>query len=117
MVLDLHVLPIHGPDVKLGLAWLKALHHVTSDYDVETLEFHSRGRSVCLKVTPRSPRRVSASTLASIMLHQEAAKCFEIVPVEAAGPDSNDVLELPADIPTSICDAIMQHASVFAVPS
>ena len=31
-LIDLHVLPIHGPDVILGLAWLKSMRRVTSDF-------------------------------------------------------------------------------------
>lgn len=81
LTLDLHILPIHGPDVILGVAWLSSLCRVTSDYDAGTLEFQNRGRPVCLRVTPRSPRQVSARMSASIMLHQEEAQCFEIVPV------------------------------------
>lgn len=42
MLLDLHLLPIHGPDIILGLAWLSSLHRVTSDYDAGTLEFQCR---------------------------------------------------------------------------
>lgn len=38
-VMDFFVLPIHGPDMILGMAWLRSLHRVTSDYDKGTLEF------------------------------------------------------------------------------
>ncbi|XP_042050620.1 uncharacterized protein LOC121795999 [Salvia splendens] len=31
-LIDLHILPIHGPDVIIGLAWLKSMRCVTSDF-------------------------------------------------------------------------------------
>lgn len=51
--LDLYILPVHGPDVILGMSWFRSLHRVTSDYDAGTLEFMYNGRSICLRVTPR----------------------------------------------------------------
>lgn len=74
-LLDLYILPVHGPDVILGMSWLQSLHRVTSDYDVGTLEFTHKGRPVCLKVTPHALRQVSARTFASIMLHDDRANC------------------------------------------
>ncbi|XP_057786354.1 uncharacterized protein LOC131003815 [Salvia miltiorrhiza] len=115
--LDLHVLPIHGPDVILGMAWLSSLHRVTSDYDAGLLEFHHNGRLVRLRVSPRSARQVSASSLASLMLHQEVVECFELVALEGESLAESEPLELPPDIPTAVRETILEHAAVFAIPT
>lgn len=114
--MDLHILDIHGPEVILGLAWLTSLQRVTSDYSAGTLEFHLRGRAVCLKVTPRIPRKISAHTFAAIMLHQEAGECFELLQLEESGPTSSAPLELPEDLPTAVRETLLEHSAVFEVP-
>lgn len=48
--MDLYILPIHGPDVILGMLWLRSLHRVTSDYDEGTLEFDMGGRPIRLRI-------------------------------------------------------------------
>lgn len=51
-LVDLHILPVHGPEVILGRAWLKQMRRVTSDYIEGTLEFLRHGQKVCLKLVP-----------------------------------------------------------------
>lgn len=47
--LELFVLPIHGPDIVLGLDWLRSLRRVMSDYVAGTLEFMSGSKQIALK--------------------------------------------------------------------
>lgn len=63
--MDLHILPVHGPDVILGMSWLQSLRRVTSDYEVGTLEFENGGAAsvftsdtACAAASFRSDLRV-----------------------------------------------------------
>lgn len=60
---DLHILPIHGPDVILGMDWLESLGKVTADFLGKTLEFKLGGRPVTLKGILPPPRRISLQSL------------------------------------------------------
>lgn len=115
-LVDLHILPIHGPDIILGMAWLRSLHRVTSDYDVGTLEFDHGGRTVCLRVTPRAPHAVSASTYAAILLY-DGAELFEVVQLDTDASESATAADIPPDVPPSVREVLVKYASVFQVPS
>ena len=69
----LHILPIHGPDVVLGLSWLRSLQRVTNDYVKGTIEFVRDGLPVCLKVDPPVPHEVSLRVAASLLLQWRGA--------------------------------------------
>ncbi|CAA0824894.1 Unknown protein, partial [Striga hermonthica] len=45
---DLYALPLVGPEVVLGMQWLKGLGRVTTDYRTGIMEFNSGGRQVTL---------------------------------------------------------------------
>ncbi|KAL1555207.1 hypothetical protein AAHA92_15677 [Salvia divinorum] len=115
--IDLHILPVHGPDIILGMAWLRSLHRVTNDYDSGTIEFLRDGCRVCLRISPSLPRQVSSHSFAAIMSHQGVAEMFELVhcPVTLAEPDS--AMSFPPELPTAVLSALEAHSSVFQVPS
>lgn len=51
-LVDLHILPIHGPDVILWRVWLKSMRRVTNDFEAGTLEFMRNGEHIRLKLVP-----------------------------------------------------------------
>ncbi|XP_042051252.1 uncharacterized protein LOC121796474 [Salvia splendens] len=118
-LVDLHILPVHGPDVILGMAWLKSLRRVTNDFEQGTLEFVRDGKQVCLKIDSQMPREVSVRTFAALMhLHGEA-DLFEVVGVPPGSdrPGGADPPAFPAELPDSIHAVLEAHTSVFSLPS
>lgn len=114
-LLDLYILPVHGPDLILGLSWLRSLHRVTSDYDAGTLEFIREGRPICLRVQPRVPRQVSANTVSSIMLHHDGEDLFELVALPSKVPEPSEDQNFPPDVPPTVLQVLRSHSSVFTV--
>lgn len=45
-LVDLHILDIHGPDVILGMAWLKSLGKIHADFVGKTLEFQRGDKQI-----------------------------------------------------------------------
>lgn len=113
---DLHIFPVHGLDIILGMSWLHSLHRVTSDYDVGTLEFEQGGRPVCLRVTPCAPRAVSAATCAA-MLRYDGAKLFKIVQLDTDIQAAPAAVDIPSEVPSWVREVLLKFESVFCVPS
>ncbi|KAL1531088.1 hypothetical protein AAHA92_33807 [Salvia divinorum] len=62
--IDLHILPVHGPDVILGMEWLESLGRVTTDYALKSMEFFRGDELVVLKGLAQPPRQISLASLA-----------------------------------------------------
>lgn len=75
---DLHVLPLCGADVVLGVQWLKSLGPVLTDYNELTMKFVYDGSLIELKgnsnmalmaITPPQLRRLTQTRSASEYFH------------------------------------------------
>ncbi|XP_042031379.1 uncharacterized protein LOC121778137 [Salvia splendens] len=119
-LVDLHILPIHGPEVILGRIWLKQMRRVTSDYIEGTLEFSRNGKKVCLKLVPPSTEEVSLKTFSTLLSLQGEAELLEIIQVPTADgpvePDDN-TLVFPADLPEEIRSVLEANTTVFGLHS
>ncbi|VFQ87786.1 unnamed protein product [Cuscuta campestris] len=58
---DLFMLPVHGPDVVLGVQWLQGLGKVSHDYANMTMEFQRDNTVVVLKGDVTPPKSLSFS--------------------------------------------------------
>ncbi|XP_042012417.1 uncharacterized protein LOC121760890 [Salvia splendens] len=119
-LVDLHILPVHGPDVILGRIWLKQMRRVTSDYVDGTLEFSRNGKRVCLKLVPPSAREVSLKTFSSLLQLQGGEELFELIqlpPTESNPATEDGTLALPRELPEEIRSVLVSHGDVFGLPS
>lgn len=120
--MDLCVLQLHGPDLVLGMDWLKSLGRVTSDYEEGTLEFASEGRQIRLQLTSRLHRQVSARVFSSLMLHIDHATIYEVMAVPEAdtfteAATTGEQPSFPEMLPPTVRAVLEQYTSVFTVPS
>lgn len=119
-LIDLHVLPVHGPEVILGRIWLKQMRRVTSDYVEGTLEFLRNGRKVCLKLVPPSAEEVSLKTFSTLLTLQGEAELFELVQLPGLDPleqSPGEAVVLPRELPDEIRSVLESHGEVFGLPS
>ncbi|XP_042023077.1 uncharacterized protein LOC121770411 [Salvia splendens] len=118
-LINLHVLPIHGPDVILGLAWLKSMRRVTSDFVDGTLEFVRDGVPICLKVTPPISRQVTMKTAASLLSLRGEAEMFELVAVPRTEDREAVTAEaaFPANLDPMVLSVLRSHEDVFRAPT
>ena len=63
VVVDLHVLPVHGPDIVLGMDWLESLGKVTADFAGKTLAFTHKDNPIVLQGIQPPLRRVNLHSL------------------------------------------------------
>jgi len=78
-LVDLHVLPISGTYVVLGIQWLKPLGPIVTTYSTMTMRFMKEVRMVELSVnTPSAPQDISAHQLKRIFQTDAAAAYFHI---------------------------------------
>ena len=117
-LVDLHILPVHGPDVILGLAWLKSLRRVTSDFVEGTLEFVRNGIPICLKVSPPIAREVSLNMVAGLLSLRGEAKLFEIVavPKDEERENVSEIPVFPDELDPMILAVLGSHEAVFHTP-
>ncbi|XP_042035243.1 uncharacterized protein LOC121781586 [Salvia splendens] len=87
-MVDLHILPIHGPDVILGMDWLESLGKISANFASKTLEFVHNGQPFTLQDSYVGSR-------------------FGDPGVEA----------FPADLPVGIAGVLESFRSVFRVPT
>ena len=80
--LEVHILPIHDPNVILGMDWLESLGKVTADFAGKTLEFKQGDTPIVLKGILPSPRQISLHSLASLLPTASNLECFEILILE-----------------------------------
>ncbi|XP_047979109.1 uncharacterized protein LOC125221028 [Salvia hispanica] len=117
--IDLHILPIHGPDVILGMEWLESLGRVTTDFSTKSIEFVKGKELIVLSGVLRAPSLLSLNSFASLMSHSAAFDLYELISVPPSTgtelPNSTD--EFPADLPPVISAVLASHRGVFHLPS
>ena len=99
-VVDLYILPIHGPDIILGMDWLESLGKVTADFAGKTLEFTQGSKPVTLRGIVPPPSRVSLQSLSSLISPGGSLECYEILlldPTPSSPPDA-----IQADFPQAL---------------
>ncbi|VFR02789.1 unnamed protein product [Cuscuta campestris] len=114
---DVFVLPIHGPNMVLGVQWLRLLGKVTHDYDKLTMDFVWQGRPVALQGDSLSLRPLSLHNFYTLNAGQGIAECYEIVVTPQPGDSLEQTTCFPADLPPEILAVLQQHGAVFAQPS
>lgn len=76
---DLHVLPISGADIVLGIQWLKTLGPIITDYDALTMQFANKGHLVELRAdAPMQAMNVSAQEIKNLLQTQAASSLFQL---------------------------------------
>ncbi|XP_042032226.1 uncharacterized protein LOC121778901 [Salvia splendens] len=118
-LVDLHILPIHGPDVILGMDWLESLGKVTADFAGKTLEFTHKERPITLKGVVPPPRKIDRTSLAALMSPSIGLEVFEIMLLEPETTiTTQDVREdFPADLTPPITTVLETFRPVFNMPS
>lgn len=108
---DLHVLPIHGPDVILGMEWVESLGRVTTDFITKSVEFMKEDKLVILASALRAPSMLSLNSFASMMSHSAAFELYELIPTSPE-PDEDSSpprVEFPRDLPPAIAAVLARH--------
>ena len=116
--IDLHVLPIHGPDVILGMEWLESLGRVTTDFVSKSVEFVKDDKLVVLSGALRAPAMLSLNSFATLMSHSSAFELYELIsaPPDATSEQPATAVEFPSYLPLAISDVLALHHEVFRLP-
>ncbi|XP_042022920.1 uncharacterized protein LOC121770215 [Salvia splendens] len=118
-MVDLHILPIHGPDVILGMDWLESLGKVTADFVGKTLEFvHGESRIKLTGVTPPA-RKIDGVSLAAMMSPSGGLEVYEIMLLDPEPTTTTSEIqeEFPADLAPPIAAVLETYRPVFSRPS
>lgn len=101
--IDLYILPIHGPDVVLGVQWLSLLGRVTHDYAALTMDFTWEGRRIKLRGDPGTCRSITLNSLQGLCARGQVDDAFELFFLET-GPTGNTTraFDIPAETPTPV---------------
>ncbi|VFQ75576.1 unnamed protein product [Cuscuta campestris] len=113
---DVFVLPIHGPDVVLGVQWLQLLGKVTHDYANLTMDFVWKGSPVTLKGGTPSLRPITLHHCQMLYVAQDLSACFELFLGATADPDTTPD-PWPEGLPLEIMHVLQRFQTVFAIPT
>ncbi|VFQ63349.1 unnamed protein product [Cuscuta campestris] len=114
---DLYLLPVHGPDVVLGVQWLQGLGKVSHDYSAMTMEFNWNNTLVVLKGDVTPPKSLSFSAFQSLTASDATFELYELFAMQGTEPDLTfSEADLP-DVPPVIRQVLLQYAGVFQLPS
>lgn len=111
-IVDLHVLPLCGVDLVLGVQWLKSLGPDLTDYNDLTFKFFHHGKIIELKghsdsdlhtVTPNQLRRITQTDSASVFLH------IRVLHLASTTPATSQYLE--------IATFLTQFSTLFQTPT
>lgn len=116
---DLHILPIHGPDVILGMDWLESLGKVTADFVGKTLEFTLGDKAISLKGILQPPREIGLHSLSTLFPPTAGMDYFKILLLdpEQATTGPADGEPFPADIPPGVLSVLEKFKPVFSLPN
>ncbi|XP_047965656.1 uncharacterized protein LOC125210120 [Salvia hispanica] len=117
-LVDLHILPVHGPDVILGRSWLKSLRRFTTDFDTDTLEFVRNGERIRLTLVPPLAKAVSLRQFSTLLTLQGDGEVFELVqlPRQNAEEGPVTVASFPKELPDEVLAVLGSHIGVFGLP-
>jgi len=97
-VVDLHVLPISGANIVLGVEWLKSLGPVLTDYNTLTMQFFHQGRLVELKGdNDANLRLLSSPQFCCLYQRQGDDVCFQITMLQPETTTA-DTTSLPREL-------------------
>ncbi|XP_042049929.1 uncharacterized protein LOC121795456 [Salvia splendens] len=115
-LVDLFILPIHGPGIVLGVQWLQLLGRVTHDYASLTMEFTWHDSPVLLRGDTSPLRQISMNHLFSLADAESLSACYEIVVLPRSAPQLLQPSDPPSDLHPSVREVLLAHAPVFSPP-
>ena len=117
-VVDLHILPVHGPDVVLGMDWLESLGKVTADFAGKTLKFTRGDKTIVINGILPPPRRISLHSLASLTPSRLATDVFELLLLEPKSTSTAATApeEFPVGLPPAVASVFDRFRAVFHLP-
>lgn len=108
---NMHVIPLGGYDIILGVHWKTQVSHVTFDYTKKRITVNQLGRRICLE-QPRVTTEVHLQLKTTEMkYHMEEA--YFLVQVTELKDNHSSVQELPKGIKT----LLQNYTDVFANPT
>nr|GMD73853.1 Transposon Ty3-G Gag-Pol polyprotein [Ipomoea batatas] len=123
-LIDFFVLPIRGPDMVLGIQWLRGLGKVEHDYANMSMQFEWKGQQVKLQGNHSlTPQEITLNQLEAPVATREILELYELFLISApeSPPEENNTeksiqeIQLPTDIPPEIITVLQQHEKLFQV--
>ncbi|KAH6770320.1 hypothetical protein C2S52_015123 [Perilla frutescens var. hirtella] len=115
---DLYVLPIQGPDIMLGVQWLRELGKVTQDFEEMTMEFKWKKQKVTLQGNGiKVPQPIIFNELRAIWEAGEVSGLYEVYPIgvteksEQHNDEEQDIVE--DSLPEPFKELLEEWADVF----
>lgn len=121
--MDLHVLPIEGPSVVLGIQWLQSLGRVVNDYAKLQMEFMWDGKKIQLNGDEHVVSGpVTMHQLQALVEGEEIVQLYEvhlreIIDEETMLPLDSESSPLNVDAPSEIKEVLQQFDHLFHTPT
>lgn len=119
-LVDLHVMPIGGTDLVLGVAWLKDLGPIIIDFSLLTMSFTKDGKLIKLKgETGLGPCEISRTQVRRLLTTDSVAALFHIqmTPSESHPHPTLQPAPHHTDLPEELQHLIHEYSALFQPPT
>jgi len=114
-IIDLHVLPLCGAHVVLGVQWLRSLGPVLTDYTSLSMQFLHNGRIISFKGEDTSTLQPLTSTQLRRLVRTTGDTAYfhlSVTPLDSSPPDTHS-----PSYPSDIQSLLTKFASLFHPPT
>lgn len=113
--LDLHILPLGGTEVVLGIPWLQSLGPILTDYTTLTMSFTLMGRPITLRADAAfKPNDISAPQLKRSLQTNAVSSFFHLA---ITSVEQNPSPPITPHINPEISPLLNKYESLFHLPS
>ncbi|MCI35326.1 retrotransposon protein, partial [Trifolium medium] len=92
-VVDVHVLPLSGADIVLGVQWMKSLGPIMTDYNDLTMKFIQQGKIVELRGNRDGGLHLMTASQVRRLLHTDGVSALFHIQVIDPEPPSTQMVE------------------------
>lgn len=110
---DLHLLPLSGVNLVLGVQWLKALGPILTDYNTLSMKFFHDGNLVELKGDDASTLSLLSHPQVRRLLRKDGANTYFHIAITTSEPPSNPIT---ATLPPELQPLITKFTTIFQPP-
>ena len=110
---DLHLLPLSGVNLVLGVQWLKALGPILTDYNTLSMKFFHDGNLVELKGDDASTLSLLSHPQVHRLLRKDGANTYFHIVITTSEPPSNPIT---TTLPPELKPLITKFTTIFQPP-
>lgn len=114
---NVHLLPLNGYDIILGIEWLSSLGNITCNFSNLTMVIEQNGHKIVLRgVADKKVKPVSSSKMNRLVASEAHLALIQVTPLHTQGSLHSLTMKNPESITTEILSLMQQYPKIFLDP-